>query len=159
MKKMKKLNKKGFTLIEMLVVIAIIAILVAIIIPTVTSATSKAKASTDAANLRSAKAVITIGVLDDSINSTATVSQADNGHAQLTVDGTKTIDLEIPYSSKLDGGAFKCEITAGAGDNSTGSEIHVWYGSDTTFTETSHGITYYAEKAGESGSTTTTAAH
>ena len=57
---MKKLNKKGFTLIEMLVVIAIIAILVAIIIPTVTSATTKAKASTDAANLRSAKAAATM---------------------------------------------------------------------------------------------------
>ena len=46
-------NKKGFTLVEMLVVIAIIAVLVAIIIPTVLSATTKAKAATDAANLRS----------------------------------------------------------------------------------------------------------
>ena len=51
-----KMNKKGFTLIEMLVVIAIIAVLVAIIVPTVTSATSKAKAAADAANLRSALA-------------------------------------------------------------------------------------------------------
>ena len=49
----KRLNKKGFTLIEMLVVIAIIAVLVAIIIPTVTAATTKADAATDAANLRS----------------------------------------------------------------------------------------------------------
>ena len=48
-----KKNRKGFTLIEMLVVIAIIAILVAIIIPTVSNATSRAKAATDAANLRS----------------------------------------------------------------------------------------------------------
>lgn len=46
-------NKKGFTLIEMLVVIAIIAVLVSIIIPTVTSATDKAAAAADAANLRS----------------------------------------------------------------------------------------------------------
>ena len=49
----KRLNEKGFTLIEMLVVIAIIAVLVAIIIPTVTAATTKANAATDAANLRS----------------------------------------------------------------------------------------------------------
>ena len=49
----KRLNKKGFTLIEMLVVIAIIAVLVAIIIPVVTSSTDKAKAAADAANLRS----------------------------------------------------------------------------------------------------------
>lgn len=46
-------NKKGFTLIEMLVVIAIIAVLVSVIIPTVTSATTKAEAAVDAANLRS----------------------------------------------------------------------------------------------------------
>ena len=49
----KRLNKKGFTLIEMLVVIAIIAVLVAIIIPVVVSSTDKANAATDAANLRS----------------------------------------------------------------------------------------------------------
>ena len=53
-----KMNKKGFTLIEMLVVIAIIAVLVAIIIPTVTSATNKAACATNAANLRSVKAEV-----------------------------------------------------------------------------------------------------
>lgn len=46
-------NKKGFTLIEMLVVIAIIAVLVSIVIPVVTNSTDKAEAATDAANLRS----------------------------------------------------------------------------------------------------------
>ena len=51
---MKRNHRKGFTLIEMLVVIAIIAVLVAMIIPTVTRAITKAKAATDAANLRSA---------------------------------------------------------------------------------------------------------
>ncbi len=60
---MKKLNKKGFTLVEMLVVIAIIAILVSILIPTVMGATKKAKASTDAANLRSAVAAFQIEYL------------------------------------------------------------------------------------------------
>ena len=45
-------NKKGFTLIEMLIVIAIIAVLVSIVIPTVTSSTIKAEAAVDAANLR-----------------------------------------------------------------------------------------------------------
>ena len=58
-----KMNKKGFTLIEMLVVIAIIAVLVAIIIPTVTSATTKASAAANAANLRSVKAEITTAML------------------------------------------------------------------------------------------------
>ena len=47
-------NKKGFTLIEMLVVIAIIAVLVSIVIPVVSNSTTKAEAAVDAANLRNA---------------------------------------------------------------------------------------------------------
>ena len=62
-----KMNKKGFTLIEMLVVIAIIAILVAIVIPTVTNATEKAKQATDLANIRSMVAQYQI----DNLNGTA----------------------------------------------------------------------------------------
>jgi len=62
-----KMNKKGFTLIEMLVVIAIIAVLVSIIIPVVGNSTAKAKAATDAANLRSAKATLTIAVLNGTL--------------------------------------------------------------------------------------------
>ena len=60
-----KMNKKGFTLIEMLVVIAIIAVLVAIVIPTVTSATTKAAAATNAANLRSYQAELSLDLLDN----------------------------------------------------------------------------------------------
>ena len=56
-------NKKGFTLIEMLVVIAVIAVLVSVVIPTVTAATTKAKAATDAANLRSALGALNAEIL------------------------------------------------------------------------------------------------
>ena len=62
---MNKLNKKGFTLIEMLVVIAIIAVLVSIVIPTVTSATDKAAAAANAANLRSVKAEMVTTLLTE----------------------------------------------------------------------------------------------
>ena len=60
---MKKMNKKGFTLIEMLVVIAIIAILVAIVIPVVGNSTEKAKEAKDAANIRAAIAEVTTSAL------------------------------------------------------------------------------------------------
>ncbi|MCQ2406039.1 MAG: type II secretion system GspH family protein [Oscillospiraceae bacterium] len=58
-----KMNKKGFTLIEMLVVVAILAILVAIVIPVVGNANEKAKEAKDAANIRSAIAECTIARL------------------------------------------------------------------------------------------------
>lgn len=64
-------NKKGFTLIEMLVVIAVIAILVSIVIPTVGTSTMKARAATDVANLRTIYADLNINV----INGDKTVSE------------------------------------------------------------------------------------
>ena len=50
---MKKLqNKKGFTLMEMLIVVAIIAVLVAIAIPVFNGALTKSKEAADVANVR-----------------------------------------------------------------------------------------------------------
>ena len=57
-------NKKGFTLIEMLVVIAIIAILVAVVVPAVGNSTARAKATTDVVNLRVINAELNIYVLN-----------------------------------------------------------------------------------------------
>ena len=69
---MKKLmNKKGFTLMEMLIVVAIIVILVAISIPTFSSQLDNAKEATDDANFRAAKGVAEV--------------------ADMTADGWKTI--------------------------------------------------------------------
>ncbi len=56
----KLLNKKGFTLMEMLIVVAIIVILVAVSVPTFTSSLDDAKKATDAANLRAAKSLANI---------------------------------------------------------------------------------------------------
>lgn len=50
----KRLNKKGFTLIELIVVIAILAILAAILIPSLTNYIKKATDTKNAANCRSA---------------------------------------------------------------------------------------------------------
>ena len=72
-------SKKGFTLIEMLVVIAIIAILVAVIIPTISNATVKAKAATDAANLRSMMGLANTLLMDNDENEAATFAGMQAG--------------------------------------------------------------------------------
>ncbi len=61
----KKLNKKGFTLAELLVVVAIIGVLVAISIPIFSSQLEKAREATDAANIRAAYAAVSTDVLTD----------------------------------------------------------------------------------------------
>ena len=60
-------NKKGFTLMEMLIVVAIIAVLVAIAIPTFTGSLAKANAATDLANIRSGYASAQIKAMTETV--------------------------------------------------------------------------------------------
>lgn len=62
---MKKNNKKGFTLAELLIVVAIIAVLVAIAIPVFNAQLDKSKLATGTANARSAVAEYTATQLQD----------------------------------------------------------------------------------------------
>ena len=63
-----KLNKKGFTLAELIIVVAIIGVLVAISIPIFTSQLEKAREATDAANIRSQYAEVMAEAITDGGN-------------------------------------------------------------------------------------------
>ena len=62
--KLLKKDKKGFTLMEMLIVVAIIAILIAIMIPTFNAQLEKAREAADAANIRATYAEAMVQYLD-----------------------------------------------------------------------------------------------
>ena len=84
---LKKMNKKGFTLAELLIVVAIIAVLVAISIPIFTAQLEKAKEATDMANIRSAYAEV----------QAAALTEDDAGNAKISNDKktiTETIKLK-----------------------------------------------------------------
>ena len=70
-------NKKGFTLIEMLIVVAIIAILVAVSIPLVNSSLERARIATDAANERAAKAEAAIWYLGEKVTFAIGATEAE----------------------------------------------------------------------------------
>lgn len=55
---MKKNNKKGFTLVELVIVVAVMAVLVAVAIPTVSSIVGSAKDSTNDSNARTIESMI-----------------------------------------------------------------------------------------------------
>ena len=103
-----KMNKKGFTLMEMLIVIAIIAILIAIAIPTFTSALEKSRQRTDMANVRSLKSLAVAdymsegGVIPVDEKGEHTCYLLKGGQA-FTLDGTdlsKIIVCEAKWATK-----------------------------------------------------------
>ena len=84
-----KVNKKGFTLAELLIVVAIIAVLVAISIPIFTSQLEKSRDATDEANVRSAIAEVTAAVLSDDKKSSGNGDvKYENGTYTMTVKAT-----------------------------------------------------------------------
>lgn len=94
-------NKKGFTLMEMLIVVAIIAILVAIAIPTFSGALKKAKAATDLANIRSGYASAQITAMTEYSDTARTLYLQKDG----TVKDTDT-DAYVCKASKSDAGEY-----------------------------------------------------
>lgn len=113
---MKKTNKKGFTLAELLVVVAIIAVLVAIAIPIFTSQLEKAREATDAANIRAAYAEvvsnkITAGDATGEIKKTVTLTQA-KPEWQNAFDFPKNLTTKEGAKQPLGNGTQTVTITA-----------------------------------------------
>ncbi len=80
-------NKKGFTLMEMLIVIAIIVILLAIAIPSFNNSLNKAKTVADEANVRSYYAEVMVEHMEEQ-NPTLP-------SGELTLDSLKTAGYEL----------------------------------------------------------------
>lgn len=100
---MKRLNKKGFTLAELLIVVAIIAVLVAIAIPIFTSQLEKSRDAVTLSNIRAAYAQAQSSYLTQD----AKYETKDDG-AKVTVTGVEakgqsgTIDgfSQLPFADQ-----------------------------------------------------------
>lgn len=113
MKKLLK-NKKGFTLMEMLIVVAIIVILVAVSMPVFTNQLDKSRKATDDANLRAAKAVAVATYLTSETQiTTDQVYVYDAVNGVLLQKGTNEAEAISAYG-KLDGHQL-IEVTISTG--------------------------------------------
>lgn len=82
-------NKRGFTLMEMLIVVAIIAILVAVAIPVFSAQLDNAREKVDDANLRSATSMAVVDYLSEGKKGEKTYIALDSGNNTMTIkDGT-----------------------------------------------------------------------
>ena len=130
---MKKLNKKGFTIVELVIVIAVIAILAAVLIPTFSGVVNSAK---EAAAKEDARTIYTQYAFENptaDLNTNETANEADvivkSGDYYVSfVDGElqKTLSKDAPATSS----------TGTAGDpyyteTESGSGIYIYTGEQT----------------------------
>ena len=121
-------NKKGFTLIEMLVVIAIIAILVAIIVPVATAATNKAACAANAANMRSVAGEVGVAMVSQNVD-TCTV---DNDAKTVTVgSGSTATTINLPTMKDCKVGSTEYAATATWAITVTNGAVNVTWGGAT----------------------------
>ena len=127
---MKKLNnKKGFTLMEMLIVVAIIAVLVAIAIPVFNGALTKSKEAADVANIRALYAEWQVSILTENKDipadkATFLAGPDKNGASEFTFNYADGKNAKLTYTKDAEGGSIKYAATKLADAN--GNKTYTW---------------------------------
>lgn len=106
-----KNNKKGFTLVELVIVVAVMAILVAVAIPTVASITGKATAAVNESNAQTIESMIKLEMAE-----TNATTLSEEKVAQAIVDAKLGItDGKFVYNVKS-GAVTVADKEAGSAD-------------------------------------------
>ena len=117
---LKKLqNKKGFTLMEMLIVVAIIAVLVAIAIPVFNGALTKSKEAADVANVRATYAEWQTAMLTEN-----TKAPADKDAFLKGPTGNDTLTLNYPDKLTVADGTITYKASKLTDEN--GAKTFTW---------------------------------
>lgn len=111
---LKMRNKKGFTLMELLIVVAIIAILAAIAIPTFASSLQKAEDAADQANARSLYAAVVLNDMTDGAAAPAatTTSPITYDGSTYTFEGAVAVTNDgTTWTITAGGKTFSCKLS------------------------------------------------
>ena len=116
----KKLNKKGFTLAELLIVIAIVAVLVAIAIPIFSSSLTRARVTAHKANARAIKAAGGVAVLNNEALLGSTSGTSTSAGTRTYWKATATVDAngdlgEVSVVKDTSASAVSSQVKSGSG--------------------------------------------
>ena len=109
---MKKSNKKGFTLVELIVVIAIMAILAAVLVPTVTNKIKDANAASQATTAENIAKTISLYLAEEATPTVAGLKTALTNAGYVVADGTAPVSLTVSSNDTT----YSLTCTADAGD-------------------------------------------
>ena len=99
---MKKTNKKGFTIVELVIVIAVIAILAAVLIPNISRLVRKANASADESLVRNLNTALRMDTEKHTTMTAALEAAYENGGFDVAKIVTKNKDNKILWDSVND---------------------------------------------------------
>ena len=130
---MKKMNNKGFSLIELIIVIAIMAVLVAIIAPNLTRYLGKSKSQTDKTNLDEIKKQFKNAISDAATDEITDVkgtyivnknnvslkagATAGTGASNFLTVVSNALDADTNTKSKVDSSKTKIEVDVSGSDS------------------------------------------
>lgn len=137
---MKKLNKKGFTIVELVIVIAVIAILAGVLIPTFATVVNRANESAAMQQAKNAYEDYLAGYADSK---------------DLMTDFYIKVGTEKPYYFEVKNGQFNSKAVAAP--TASGAIVVSLENKSTTFTTDTNGVvTSKVTTAGGAAETTTT---
>ena len=99
---MKKNNKKGFTIVELVIVIAVIAILAAVLIPTFSSVIKKAKVNNDIQLVRNLNTALATDTKEHKTMQSALDAAFEFGYDVAKINNTSVEEHEILRDSVND---------------------------------------------------------
>lgn len=111
---MKRNNKKGFTIVELVIVIAVIAILAAVLIPTFSNVANKAKDSAAIQNARNTYMELLEASDEADVDDNLLIFDEANGRYAAVINGQLETEKVSTKSSKEDAVA---ELFGGSADN------------------------------------------
>ena len=125
---MKKMNNKGFSLVELIVVIAIMAVLVGVLAPTLIKNVEKSRESTDLQNLDTIRGAVVTTLSDETvaakIPASSTTYKLDTTNVELALtNGKASDDFTNAFNAKIKDSLSKVgKLKSG---NASGKKIFV----------------------------------
>lgn len=125
---MKKLNKKGFSLVELIIVIAIMAVLIGVLAPTYIGQVAKSKISTDIQNAQEVATAIAVEIAshDASVLSDSYVEVDAATHTGNVMVPTSKVDPTYVYVAKYANNQVYVGLQKKTGTGLTGDVVEIY---------------------------------